>query len=256
MMLDSQYKLIVDGARRHGATFPTQADWLDFKAAIDAAVGPPEAPQAPERAPEAPFDLPAFFDALRASKALGPTLSESEVNGCEAILAACKGWPASWTAYALATAVVETAGTMQPIKEIGGAAYFRRMYDIEGNRPAKARELGNLTPGDGARYAGRGYVQLTGRRNYGKAAAALGHPLVANPDLAMRPDIAAQIMVQGMEGGWFTGKSLATYLPASGPATLAQFKEARRIINGQDRATEIAGYALEFQKALKAGGWA
>jgi hypothetical protein len=35
---DSQYKLIVDGARKRGATFPTQADWLEFKAAIDAAV--------------------------------------------------------------------------------------------------------------------------------------------------------------------------------------------------------------------------
>jgi len=50
----------------------------------------------------------------------------------------------------------ETASTMQPIKEIGNAAYFKRMYDIEGARPAKARELGNIHPGDGAKFCGMG----------------------------------------------------------------------------------------------------
>lgn len=257
-MLDSQYKLIVDGARRHGAIFPTQGDWLDFKAAIDAAFAAQDAPAAPSE-PETPSggltDPSAFFDALRRSKALGPSLTAQEVSGCEAILAACAGWGAAWAAYALATAVVETASTMQPIKEYGGPAYFRRMYDIEGNRPSKARELGNTVPGDGAQFAGRGYVQLTGRSNYTKATQALGHDLIGNPDLAMRPDVAAAIMVQGMERGWFTGRSLSTYLPKGAIGTLAQFKEARRIINGQDRAAEIAGYALEFQKALIAGGW-
>lgn len=198
-------------------------------------------------------DPAAFFAAVRASKALGPSLTTGEVAGCEAILAACAGFPASWAAYALATAVVETAGTMQPIKEMGGAGYFRRMYDIEGERPAKARELGNLTPGDGARFCGRGYVQLTGRANYAKAEAALGVPLVDDPDLALGADIAAKIMRRGMQEAWFTGKSLSTYLPAT--ADIHQFANARRIINGQDRAIEIAGYALEFQAALKAGGW-
>ena len=209
---------------------------------------------------EAPpaFNEAAFFDVMRGSKALGPTLSTDEVEGCQAIIEACRqaGYALSWTAYALATAVVETASTMQPIKEFGGTAYFRRMYDIEGSRPAKARELGNLNPGDGARFAGRGYVQLTGRKNYAKAGTALGHDLIGNPDLAMRPDIAAAIMVKGMAGGWFTGRSLAGYLPANGPGALIQFKEARRIINGQDRAAEIAGYAMECQRALQAGGWA
>lgn len=227
-------------------------------AAIDRAFAAVEPAPEPATPASTPFNEAAFFDVLRGSKALGPTLSADEVSGCQAIVGACRaaGWGLAWSADALATAVVETAGTMQPIKEIGGAAYFRRMYDIEGNRPAKARELGNLTPGDGARYAGRGYVQLTGRKNYLKAGTALGHDLIGNPDLAMRPDIAAAIMVKGMAGAWFTGKGLADYLPAAGPGAFAQFKEARRIINGQDRAAEIAGYALEFQKALQAGGWA
>lgn len=247
-------KLIFDAAKRRGAVFRTLDDVRDMDAAIDAAFAFGEVqPSAPAR----PFDEEAFFAAVRGSKALGPTLSADEVDGCKAILSACRnaGWGAAWTADALATAVVETAGTMQPIKEYGGTAYFRRMYDIEGSRPAKARELGNLKPGDGARYAGRGYVQLTGRANYLKAGKALGHDLVGNPDAALDAGIAAAVMVQGMEHGWFTGRSLATYLRAGAPGTLAQFKEARRIINGQDRAAEIAGYALEFQRALTAGGW-
>lgn len=257
-MREGQYKLIVDGARRHGATFPTQADWLDFKAAIDAAFAPASPVELPT--PVLPTrlglaDPTAFFAELRKSTAMGPTLSTEEVSGCEAILTACKPWRLSWTAYGLATAHLETAGTMQPIKEYGGQAYFRKMYDIEGARPAKARELGNLTPGDGAKYAGRGYVQLTGKTNYQKAGAALGHDLVGSPDLAMRPDIAASVMVKGMEQGWFTGKKLADYLPDD-TGSLDQFKAARRIINGQDRAMDIARTAMEFQRALTAGGWA
>lgn len=50
-MNDQQYKLIVDGARRRGATFPTQAAWLDFKAAIDAAVNDNATAPAPSDAP-------------------------------------------------------------------------------------------------------------------------------------------------------------------------------------------------------------
>lgn len=199
-------------------------------------------------------DPAAFFAAVRASKALGPTLTTGEVSGCEAILAACAGFPAAWAAYALATAVVETASTMQPIKEYGGPAYFRRMYDIEGERPAKARELGNLTPGDGAKFCGRGYVQLTGRANYDRAGRELGLDLVGQPDLAMDPGNAAQIMRRGMQAGWFTGRTLESFLPAT--ADIHQFTNARRIINGTDRNVEIAQYALEFQAALKAGGWA
>lgn len=232
----------------------------DVRRLLEAATAPPPPPE-PAPPPAEPGgaalrglpDPAAFFNAVRSSKALGPSLTTEEVAGCEAILEACHGFPVAWAAYCLATPVVEVAGTMQPIKERGGAAYFRRMYDIEGERPAKAKELGNLTPGDGERYCGRGYVQLTGKANYAKAGAALGLPLVENPDLALRPDIAAQIMRRGMQEGWFTGKSLSTYLPAV--ADIHQFSNARRIINGLDRAVEIAGYALEFQAALQAGGW-
>ena len=214
----------------------------------------PAAP--PKPAPVAPdtLDRKAFFSHCRAT-VMGPTLDGDEVSGAETILAAMKGAPVSHCAYALATAWHETAHTMQPIREIGGPSYFLRMYDIRGSRPDKARELGNIHPGDGALYAGRGYVQLTGRTNYENAAKRLGYPLAGHPDLAMRPDIAALIMRQGMQEGWFTGKAFHHYLPAKSPAPRVQFVEARRIINGKDRAAQIAIYAVQFQEALIEADW-
>lgn len=247
-----------DGALLEVARIRASADALErfLRPAIDKPpppAGPPPDAATPPAGANGLSKPQAFFDAMRSGKALGPTLSADEVSGCEAILAACTGFPISWAAYCLATPVVETNGTMQPIKEIGGVAYFTRRYDIAGERPDKARELGNLSPGDGARYCGRGYVQMTGRNNYARAEAELAVPLVSDPDLAMRADIAAKIMRRGMQEGWFTGKKLESYLPAT--ADIHQFTNARRIINGLDRAVEIAGYAMEFQSALKAGGW-
>ncbi|MGL5446595.1 MAG: glycoside hydrolase family 19 protein [Rhabdaerophilum sp.] len=198
------------------------------------------------------FDKAAFFAVLR-----GTALRHqrpAQVDGTEMLLDKLTGLPAAWVAYALATTWHETAATMQPIHEHGNPAYFKRMYDPEGPRPHVARALGNTLPGDGVRFAGRGYVQLTGRTNYDRAAKATGYPLVGNPDLAMRPDIAAEILRAGMIEGWFTGRKFASALPGS-PASRAQFREARRIINGTDRAEKIASYALNFQAALIAGGW-
>lgn len=201
------------------------------------------------------MDRKAFFDACRKG-VMGPALDGDEVSGASAILDSMAGAPLAATAYALATAWHETAHTMQPIREFGGTAYLRRMYDVEGQNPERARKMGNVNPGDGPRYCGRGYVQLTWRSNYRLAGAKLGYPLEGNPELAMRPDIAAQIMRRGMQEGWFTGKAFSHYLPATGPADRAAFRNARRIINGTDKADLIAGYALQFQAALVAGGWA
>jgi putative chitinase len=191
-----------------------------------------------------------FFDKARAGRLLGPSLSQSEVDGCSAIMDAMAGAPLAWTAYAFATAYLETAHSMQPINEVGGEAYFFREYDHKGNRPSIARQLGNTQDGDGALYHGRGLVQLTGRGLYAKAGAKLGVDLVGNPSLALRADIAAKIMRQGMTDGWFTGKSFVSYLPTAGQGVVAQFVSARRIINGQDRAGDIASYAMAFQEYL------
>ena len=195
-----------------------------------------------------------FFDKLR-SGIMGPKLDDDEVTGTSAILEAMAGLPVSWVAYALATSFHETAHTMQPIKEFGGEKYFTRRYGIEGQNPRLARSLGNTLPGDGAKYAGRGFVQITGRSNYSKSGIKLNVDLVNGPDLALSKDIAAMILRFGMREGWFTGKSFESFLPADKPATLAQFQAARRIINGTDKATLIAQYAVAFQDALIAGGW-
>ena len=207
-------------------------------------------------------DYGAFYDFLRGNRMLGPTISAEEFEGCDKIVLACaqNGWGISWIAYALATAYHETAHTMQPVKEYGGTAYYTRMYDIRGQRPAKARELGNLTPGDGAKFAGRGYPQLTGKTNYQNATEKLQErgwnvDLVRDPDLLLRPDVAAAVMVYGMREGWFTGRDIDDDLPTDGPASLQQFVASRDIINGRDKQELIAGYAIDFQTALQSGGY-
>jgi len=199
----------------------------------------------------------AFYDVIRKEKLFGPKLDTPEFKGIQEILKDCAKakWPIAWVAYALATAYHETARTMKPIKEYGGNGYFTKMYDIKGSRPSLARQMGNTAPGDGAKYCGRGFVQLTWKVNYKKASEKLKVDLVNNPDLAMSPDIASDIMILGMSEGWFTGKKCSTYLPTKTVAKFDQFKQARRIINGLDKADMIAKYAISFQTALQAGQW-
>jgi putative chitinase len=190
---------------------------------------------------------PAFY--AEARKITG-SLDQVQVDTINRLLEAANEWPLGWVAYALATAWHECR--LKPIKELGGPKYLKK-YDT--GRLAAA--LGN-TPeadGDGIKYAGRGLVQLTGRANYKKAGEFLGVDLLANPDLALQPEHATRILVWGMEGGKFTGKKLADYLNGW-QGKLPQFQQARRIINGQDRASDIAKYAERFQEALAVGGWA
>lgn len=59
------------------------------------------------------------------------------------------------------------------------------------------KDLGNVNPGDGVRYKGRGFFQLTGRSNYSKCGDALGVDLINNPELAEKPELTFRI------GGWF-----------------------------------------------------
>lgn len=248
-----------------------KAELAAISARLDQLADLESAPEGPSDAPPvpAPHGFPNkeaeadFYDWLRDNDMLGPKISNEEFAGCKAITDACAadGWPVSWTAYALATAYLETNHTMLPVLEAywlspaNRAAYYRRMYDIQGQRPQKARELGNVNPGDGALFPGRGYVQLTGRANYLKAGTALGVDLIANPGRALEPGIAAQIMVRGMREGWFTGRDIDDDLPRNTAATLQEFTRSRDVINGTDKQAEIAGYALDWQQALIAGKW-
>jgi len=77
--------------------------------------------------------------------------------------------------------------------EYGGSLDFRK-YDPK-YAPKKAKALGNKKVGDGARYKGRGYIQLTGRYNYKRAGEALGLPLEQKPELVEKPEIAVQVAI-------------------------------------------------------------
>jgi hypothetical protein len=78
------------------------------------------------------------------------------------------------------------------MREAGTPEYFTKKYE---QHLKTARILGNKVKGDGERYKGRGFIQLTGRDNYTRAGKALGLPLEANPDLAAQPENAARIAV-------------------------------------------------------------
>ncbi len=190
-----------------------------------------------------------FFAAVKGAPLFTAALKPDQKAGLEAILAAAAAakWPLSFTAYALATAFHETAATMQPVRE---AFWLSESW--------RKTHLAKYYP-----YYGRGYVQLTWRRNYERAdrELGLGGRLVADLDLAMKAEVSAPIMIKGMEEGWFCASkdgarhTLARHVAGSGPSTRAQYQSARRIINGVDKADKIAGEAIAFQSALQAGGW-
>ena len=197
------------------------------------------------------MDRKAFFDELRGG--LFPDgLKQEQVDRIGALLDAFDnaGWPLAHAAYALATAHHETA-QWKHLRELGGAPYFKRMYDKDGARPKVAADLGNTVAGDGAKFFGRGFVQLTGRRNYTNAGRAIGLDLLKEPELAADPDTAARILIWGMATGAYTGKANRDYLSKDPPDYLG----ARRIINGTDKASLIAGYAKQFEAALKAADY-
>jgi peptidoglycan L-alanyl-D-glutamate endopeptidase CwlK len=124
---------------------------------------------------------------------------------------------------ALATIRAETASFM-PIAEgqsrfntsPGGAA-----FDLYDNR----KDLGNRGKPDGARFCGRGFIQLTGRANYERLGAVigLGNQLIENPERASDPVIAAKLLA-----AFLAAKELAIK-----QALLAgDLKTARKLVNG------------------------
>jgi putative chitinase len=134
-------------------------------------------------------------------------------------------------AYLFGTVKHETANTFLPIYEKGRKSYFNK-YD---------GRLGNNQKGDGYKYRGAGYVQLTGRTNY------LKYGIDTDPALAIEPNTAFDILVDGCTRGVFTGQRLDKYINAS----KTDFMGARRVVNGNDKASLIAGYARTFDKILK-----
>jgi putative chitinase len=154
------------------------------------------------------------------------------------ILKECKlaGLLRNQAAYIMATAWWETAHTVEPVKE----AYWVK------NAEAWRKKNLRYYP-----WYGRGYVQLTWERNYIHAGKQLGLDLTTNPESVMVPDVSAKILVTGSLEGWFTGKKLDDYITLS----KSDFKGARRIINGTDKAAAIAKIATAYDAALRDSGY-
>lgn len=143
-------------------------------------------------------------------------------------------------AYVMATAYHETA---------------RFKYDSEIGE-GKGHDYGEpiwLIRGVPVAYFGRGMVQLTWLSNYAKMSVFLtmehGRQIdfVNKPELATEPEYSSLIIWEGMIRGMFTGKNLADYINEDG----VDYVNARRIVNGTDKAEMIAGYAREFEAGLR-----
>lgn len=174
------------------------------------------------------IDRKKFFDSVRS---VFGSMTQGQVDGFNTLLDVQEmdyRWDdLRWMAYCLATVWHETAKTMQPIKEYGSESYLR-------NKPYYP-------------YVGRGYVQLTWEDNYRKMENKLVVPLLGkNMDNALQPDVAAMILFVGMRDGDFTGKALDDYFDHDTDDP----RNARRIVNGTDKADLIAGYHRSFLDCL------
>ena len=141
-------------------------------------------------------------------------------------------------AYILGTAKHESDNFNTLEEYASGSAYEGRS------------DLGNTQPGDGVRFKGRGYVQLTGRVNYEKYSQLLGVDLLGNPEqLSQNASMSAFILVDGMRNGTYTGRRLGEFIGGGS----ADYNGARRIVNGMDRSGLIAGYAQDYEARLRSG---
>jgi hypothetical protein len=137
-------------------------------------------------------------------------------------------------AYVLATAYWESGRTFQPVKE-----------KRAGRLQAKLRTLQDRYWFTG--FFGRGLVQITWEENYEKFG------IADNPDKALEPETAYEILSTGMKKGMFAkdknGKphTLARYIRPG----RVDYKGARKIINGTDKDALIAGFAIGMERALR-----
>jgi putative chitinase len=159
-----------------------------------------DAPQAPTSAPAAitqpaePDSIPAHMfnpDDAKPAKPVASTALRVNADRQSFIFkkAVEAGLRGDELAAFMAQSAHETLG-FNKMGEMGGRQYLQKQYDPKHNR-AKAAELGNKKTGSGARFAGAGYMMLTGEYNYTEAGKALGLDLIKNPELMQRPEVAA-----------------------------------------------------------------
>jgi predicted chitinase len=146
--------------------------------------------------------------------------------------------------YVLATAKHETVDFASLYERYSGSS----AYDYFMNKYGHRTDLGNrLGTDDGYDYRGRGFVQITGRDNYDRLGKIVGVDLLNNPDLAADPLIAAKIAAYGMKHGSFTGVGLDRFIND----TETDYLNARKIVNGLDKADLIADYARTYDATLE-----
>ena len=186
------------------------------------------------------IDHDKFFSSIRASVFNG-VLSQTQVDGMNYLLNTWESYhfdkDIRWLAYCMATAFHETAYTMQPIEEYGRGS---------------GREYGVPTGPYHEIYYGRGHVQLTWIANYEKAQArlkdvySLDAPLVEYPHRMLEDEPSALVLFDGCIEGWFTGVGLPQFFNANTEDPV----NARKVVNGLDKADLIAGYYKDFKEAL------
>jgi putative chitinase len=206
-----------------------------------------------------------FFNTVRESLFNG-AMNQGQVEGMEAIL---NEWEAQqltdlrWLAYILATAYHETARTMQPIEEYGkGKKYDYGKKLKMGKGPGK--RVPYTTPDK--IYCGRGHTQNTWYEIYErltKHAKLQGREwdFLNQPELLLQMEPSVWATFFAMRTGLYTGKKLKDYfnelpedwvITIKGKPTIKNaWVEARKIINGLDKAELIAGYGKKFMAALK-----
>jgi putative chitinase len=194
-----------------------------------------------------PYERKHYFDTVR-KDLFGGTLTQSQVDGMEYLLEVWeehfeKNNPndgTMWLAYAMATFYHETAYTMQPIEEYGKGA---------------GKSYGQAVGPYGQKYYGRGHVQLTWEENYKNGQKFLKDRYAVHANihpeahLMLHSQTSALVSYDGMVYGWFTGVGLPKYL--SKGKNIEDPVNARRIVNGTDKASTIAEYYWKFKNALK-----
>ncbi len=188
------------------------------------------------------IDRKTFYDTVRHSP-FSKRLTQQQVDGMNDLLDA---WEQSgytdlrWLAYILGGVYHEAGKRMVPVRE--GFA----KTDASARKIVAARRYGKPAGPYGHVYYGRGRIQNTWLENYRKLEARFGQPFVKEPDRLLESKIDALVTIHGHAEGIWTGKELADYFND----TDADWINARRIINGTDKASTIAGYAKAFYVAL------
>jgi putative chitinase len=129
----------------------------------------------------------------------------------------------SMVLMALGTIRAETEGFV-PISEFKSKFNTKtKPFDRYEPGTPKGKELGNTQPGDGARFKGRGFVQLTGRDNYTRVGKQLDIDLVGSPDTANDPATAGKILGRFLKNA---EKKIRAALKAD------DLRTARKLVNG------------------------